>query len=73
MILMMTEQGEKEESRCGENDDSRGGGETEESRGGETDESRGGVNKENVQQKEDKRVNEEGLSSGRMVEDNKSR
>ena len=27
----------------------------------------------NVQQKEDKRVSEEGLSGGRMVEDNKSR
>ena len=32
MILMMTGQGEKEESRCGEKDESRGG-ENEESRG----------------------------------------
>ena len=29
--------------------------------------------RKNVQQKEDKRVSEEGLSGGRMVEDNKSR
>ena len=42
MILMMTGQDEKEESR-------------------------------GVQQKEDKRVSEEGLSGGRIVEDNKSR
>ena len=34
MILMMTGQDEKEESRGGENDESRGG-ENEESRGGE--------------------------------------
>ena len=115
MILMMTGQGETEESRGGENDESRGGeteesrgGETEESRGGETEESRGGENEEsrgseneenrggenkessgnvrekagkkkkdgkrkNVQQKEDNRVSEEGLSGDRMVEDNKSR
>ena len=45
MILMMTGQGEKEESRGSENDDSRGG-ETEESRGSENEESRGGENKE---------------------------
>ena len=45
MILMMTGQGEKEESRGGENDESRGG-ETEESRGGESKESRGGENEE---------------------------
>ena len=36
MILMMTGQGEKEESRGGENGESRGG-ETEETRGGEND------------------------------------
>ena len=91
MILMMTGQGEKEESRGGDNDESRGG-ETEESRGSENEENRGGENKEsscnvrekagkkkregkrkNVQQKEDKRVSEEGFSGGRMVEDNKSR
>ena len=29
--------------------------------------------RKNVQQKEDKRVSEEGLSGGRIVEDNKSR
>ena len=107
MILMMTGQGETEESRGGENDESRGGeteesrgGETEENRGGENAESRGGENEENrggenkessgnvkekagkkkkdgkrknVQQKEDKRVSDEGLSGGKMVEDNKSR
>ena len=97
MILMMTGQGKKEESRGGENDESRGGeteesrgGENEESRGGDNEENRGGENKEsnvrekagkkkkdgqrkNVQQKEDKRVSEEGLSGGRIVEDNKSR
>ena len=91
MILMMTGQGETEESRSGETEESRGG-ETEESRGGENEENRGGENKEssgilrekagkkkkdgkrkNVQQKEDNRVSEEGLSGGRMVEDNKSR
>ena len=99
MILMMTGQGETEESRGGENDESRGGeteesrgGENEESRGSENEENRGGENKEssgnvrekagkkkkygkrkNVQRKEDNRVSEEGLSGGRMVEDNKSR
>ena len=91
MILMMTWQDEKEESRGGENDESRGG-ETEEFRCGENEENRGGENKEssgnmrekagkkkkdgkrkNVQQKEDKRVSEEGLSGGRIVVDNKSR
>ena len=45
IILMMTGQGEKEDSRGGDNDESRGG-ETEESRGGETEESRGGENEE---------------------------
>ena len=45
MILMMTGQGEREESRGGENDESRGG-ETEESRGGENEESRGSENEE---------------------------
>ena len=74
MILMMTGQDEKEESRIGENGESRGD-ENEESRGGENEENRGGENKEsssnvrekvckrkkdgkreNVQQKEDKRV-----------------
>ena len=44
MILRMTGQGEKEESRGGENDESRGG-ENDESRGGETEENRGGANK----------------------------
>ena len=46
MILMMTGQGETEESRGGENDESRGG-ETEESRGGENEESRSSENEEN--------------------------
>ena len=52
--------------------------------GGENKESSGNVKenagkkkkdgkKKNGQQKEDKRVSEEGLSGGRMVEDNKSR
>ena len=62
MILMMTGQGEKEESRGGENVESRGG-ETEESRGGESrgsenEESRGGENKEssgNVREKAGKK------------------
>ena len=44
-IVMMTRQGEKEESRGGENDESTGG-ETEESRGGENEESRDGENEE---------------------------
>ena len=43
--LMMTGQGENEESRGGENKESRGG-ENEESRGGENEESRGGENEE---------------------------
>ena len=91
IILIMTGQGEKEESRGGGNDESRGG-ENDESRGDETEENRGGENKEssgnvsekadkkkkdgkrkNVQKKEDNRVSEEGLSGGRMVEDNKSK
>ena len=46
MILMMTRQGEKEDSRGGETEESRGG-ETEESRGGENEENRGSENKEN--------------------------
>ena len=57
MILMMTGQGEKEESRGGENDESRGG-ETEESRGCENEENRGGENKEssgNVREKAGKK------------------
>ena len=88
MILMMTGQGETEESRGCENGESRGGeteesrgGENEESRGSENEENRGGENKEsrgnvrekagkkkkdgkrkNVQQKEDNRVSEDGLS-----------
>ena len=45
MILMMTGQGEKEESRGGENEESRGG-EHEESRGSENEENRRGENKE---------------------------
>ena len=92
MILMMTGQGETEESRGCENGESRGG-ETEESRGGENEESRGSENEENrggekkasrgnvrekagkkkkdgkrknVQQKEDNRVSEDGLSGGRI-------
>ena len=78
MILMMTGQGEKEESRGGETDERRGG-ENEESRGGENEENRGGENKEsssNVREKAGKRkkvTSEEGLSGGRMVEANKSR
>ena len=68
MILMMTGQGEKEESRGGENDKSRGGepeesrgGENEESRGSENEESRGGENKEsrgNVREKAGKKKKE---------------
>ena len=57
MILMMTGQGEKEESRGGENEESRGG-ETEESRGSENEESRGGENEEsngNVREKAGKK------------------
>ena len=62
MILMLTGQGEKEESIGGENDESRGG-ETEESRGEESrgienEESRGGKNKEssgNVREKAGKK------------------
>ena len=75
--------GETEESRGGENEESRGS-ENEENRGGENKESSGNVRekavkkkkdgkRKNVQQKEDNRVSEEGLSGGRMVEDNKSR
>ena len=45
MILMMTGQGETEESRCGENEESRGG-ENEDSRGSENEENSGGENKE---------------------------
>ena len=45
MILMMTGQDEKEESRGGENEESRSG-ENEESRGGENEESRGGENED---------------------------
>ena len=75
--------GENEESRGGENKENRGS-ENEESKGGENKESSGNVRekagtkkkdgkRKNVQQKEDKQVSEEGLSGGRMVEDNKSR
>ena len=45
MILMMTGQDEKEDSRGGESDESKGG-ETELSRGGENEENRGGDNEE---------------------------
>ena len=75
--------GETEESGGGENEECRGG-ENEENRGGENKDSSGNVREKagkkkkdgkrnNVQQKEDKRVSEEGLSGGRIVEDNKSR
>ena len=75
--------GETEESRGGENEERRCS-ENEENRGGENKESSGNAKekagkkkkdgkRKNVQQKEDKRVSEDGLSSGRMVEDNKSR
>ena len=55
MILMMTGQGEKEESRGSENDESRcskngecRGGENNASRGGENEESRGDENEESI-------------------------
>ena len=57
MILMMTGQGEKEESKGGENDESRGG-ENEESRGNVNEENRDGDNKEssgNVREKAGKK------------------
>ena len=83
MINDESKGGETEESRGGENEESRGGDNVE-NRGGENKESRGNVRekagkkkkdgkRKNVQQKEDKRVSEEGLSGGRIVEDNKSR
>ena len=83
MILMITGQGEKEEIRGGENEESRGS-ENEEDICGENKESSGNVRdkagkkkkdgkRKNVQQNEYQRVSEEGLSHGRMVEDNKSR
>ena len=65
MILMMTGQGEKEESRGGENDESRGG-ENQESRGSENEENRVGENKEssgNVREKAGKKKKEK---KGRM-------
>ena len=46
MVVMMTGQGENEESRGGENKENRGG-ENKENRGGENKENRGGENKEN--------------------------
>ena len=69
--------GENDESRGGETEESRGG-ENEDSRGSENEESSGNMRekagkkkkdgkRKNVQQKEDKRVSEEGLSGGRMV------
>ena len=83
MVREESRGGENEDSRGGENEASRGS-ENEENRGGENKESSGNVRekvgkkkkdgkKKNVQQKEDKRVSEEGLSCGKMVEDNKSR
>ena len=68
VILMMTGQGETEESRYGENDESRGG-ETEESRGGETEESRGGENEEiRGSENEENRGGENKKSSGNVRE-----
>ena len=83
VIFMMTGQGEKEESRGGENEKRRGG-EKEESRDSVNEESRGSVRekagkkkkdgkRKRVQQKEGKWVSEEGLSGGKMVEDNERR
>ena len=77
MILIMTGQGEKEESRGSENDESRGG-ETEESRGGENEESRGNVRekagkkkkddrRQSMQQKKGKRVSGEVVPDGKTV------
>ena len=54
MILMITGQGEREESRGGENEESRYS-ENEESRGGENKESRGNVSEKAVKKKMEKR------------------
>ena len=66
MILMMTGQGEKEESRGGENKESSGN--VREKAGKKKDGKR-----RSMQQKEDNWVSGEGLSGGKTVEDNKSR
>ena len=66
MILMMTGQGEKEESRGGENEESRNGV-NEESRGNVREKAgkkKKDVKRKSVQQKEDNRVRGEGLSGG---------
>ena len=74
--------GENEESRGSEDEESRDG-ENEDSRDGENKESRGNVREKadkkkdgqskSVQQKEGRVVSGEGLSGGKMVEDNESR
>ena len=68
MILMMTGQGEKEESRGGDNGETRGG-ESDESRGGKTEESRGGENEESrCIENEENRGGENKESSGNVRE-----
>ena len=79
MILMMTGQGEKEESRGVENDESRcgeteesTGGENEESRGSENEKNRGGENKEssgNVREKAGKKKKDEKRKNVQQKED----
>ena len=73
MILMMTGQGEKEESRGGETEESRGG-ENEESRGSENEENRGGEDKEssgNVREKAGKKKKDEKRKNVQQKEDNR--
>ena len=75
MILMMTGQGEKEESRGGENEESRNGV-NEERRGSENEESRGGENKENrgnVREKAGKKKKDVKRKSVQQKEDNRVR
>ena len=77
MILMMTGQGETEESRDGENCESRGceteesrGCENEESRGSENEENRGGENKEssgNVREKAGKKMEKGRMCNKRKI------
>ena len=63
MILMMTGQGEKEDSRGGENEESIGN--VRENAGKKKEDGK----RKSVQQREDKRVSGEGLSGGKIVED----
>ena len=69
MILMMTGQGEKEESRGGENDESRRG-ENKESSGNvreKADKKKKDERRQSMQQKKGKRVSGEGLPGGKIV------